>query len=100
MVEAGARLVLGNHDAALTDPAADLNITARRAINWTRPRLDAAQTEFLTRQPLKLREDDLLFVHASAHDSADWIYVTSAARAMPSSVASSTPKRAMSSCGR
>lgn len=84
LVEGGAKLVLGNHDAALTDPDASMNITAKRAINWTRPRLSPEQTAFLTSQPFKHQEDDLLFVHASAHDSKDWIYVTSAQRAMPS----------------
>lgn len=84
LVAKGALIVQGNHDAALSQPDTSMNITARRAIDWTRPRLSPEQLAFLAGLPLKVVLDDLLFVHASAHDAADWIYVTSAQRAMPS----------------
>lgn len=84
LVAQGARIVQGNHDAAVSSPDTSMNITARRAMEWTRPRLSPDQVAFLAGLPLKLVLEDLLFVHASAHDAADWIYVTSASRAMPS----------------
>lgn len=78
-----ARCVLGNHDSALFRRET-LNPVARAALDWTRPRLDAAQTGFLAGLPLTLREGELLFTHASAQAPADWGYVTSAATALPS----------------
>lgn len=84
LVQAGALAVQGNHDAAVSVPDTAMNITARRAMDWTRPRLSPEQVAFLAGLPLKQRIDDLLFVHASANDAGDWIYVTSAQRAMPS----------------
>jgi diadenosine tetraphosphatase ApaH/serine/threonine PP2A family protein phosphatase len=84
LVEAGALIVQGNHDAAVTRPDTAMNITARRAIDWTRPRLSSEQATFLANLPMRQEIDDLLFVHASANDAQDWIYVTSAQRAMPS----------------
>lgn len=84
LVTGGALAVQGNHDAAAVVPDPAMNITARRAMDWTRPRLSPEQTGFLAGLPLLQRLDDLLFVHASANDAGDWIYVTSAQRAMPS----------------
>lgn len=84
LVAAGALCIKGNHDSAIADPKESLNVTARRAIDWTRPLLGAAQKQFLAELPLTLSLDDVLFVHASANDPGDWIYVTNASRAMPS----------------
>ena len=84
LVAAGAICVRGNHDAAVVvdDPA--LNVTARRAILWTRPLMSEAHKAFLAERPLLHRDGDLLFVHASANDPQDWIYVTAENRAMGS----------------
>ncbi len=84
LVGAGAFCIKGNHDSALSDPSEHLNITARRAMNWTRPLLDADQQAFLAALPLRHAEADALFVHASVNDPADWLYVTDATSAMPS----------------
>lgn len=84
LVAQGALAVKGNHDAAISEPDAAMNITARRVIDWTRPRLTEAQKAFLAGLPMNAREGDALFVHASANDQKDWIYVSSAQRAMPS----------------
>ncbi len=84
LVGAGAVCVQGNHDAAVSDPSVSLNGVARKALDWTRQRLDAAQTSFLAALPLTQTLGDVLLVHASANDPAGWIYVTSASRAMPS----------------
>jgi len=75
-VEAGAKAVLGNHDAAAIGSATDLNETARDAIAWTRTQLTDRQRNFLRSLPLTAEDHDRLFVHASAHTPAEWDYVT------------------------
>lgn len=84
LVAAGAIAVQGNHDAAISTPDDTLNVTAKRAINWTRDQLSPDHAAFLAGLPLTHRLNDVLFVHASANDPQDWIYVTSENRAMPS----------------
>lgn len=84
LVAAGAGAVKGNHDAAIAESRPAMNSNALKAIDWTRPRLSPAQRAFLDKLPMTLRLDDALFVHASAHDPAGWIYVTSERSAMPS----------------
>jgi diadenosine tetraphosphatase ApaH/serine/threonine PP2A family protein phosphatase len=75
MVQAGARAVLGNHDAAVLIPSENMNAAASAAIDWTRTRLDAGQRSFLADLPLTVEEGDRLFVHASACAPDTWIYV-------------------------
>ncbi|HKA76641.1 MAG TPA: metallophosphoesterase family protein [Pseudolabrys sp.] len=76
-VESGAIALLGNHDAAIASGTAGMNSVAAEAIEWTRPKLDATQCEFLARLPLTFETDGRLFVHASAHQPHHWEYVTS-----------------------
>ncbi|MGB8813097.1 MAG: metallophosphoesterase family protein [Paracoccaceae bacterium] len=83
LVAAGALCVKGNHDSAIGSTEL-LNANAKQAIDWTRPRLDAGQKQFLADLPLTQSEGDLLFVHASANDPGGWIYVTSDNKALPS----------------
>lgn len=78
----GAVVVLGNHDAAALGGTDDsLNVNAQAAIAWTRNQLGAKQRAFLGRLPLTVRDDDLLFVHASAAAPDEWIYVSGPAEA-------------------
>lgn len=84
LVDAGAICIKGNHDHAVMVEDDALNITARRAIHWTRPLLSDAQKAFLTDLPMTARIEDLLFVHASANAPQDWIYVSSESRALGS----------------
>jgi len=84
LVAKGAICVRGNHDRAVGVPDGALNVNARRVIDWTVNRLNARQKLFLSELPLTVQDDDTLFVHASANDPGDWIYVTSEASAMPS----------------
>ena len=84
LVDAGAICIKGNHDHAVGVEDDALNITARRAINWTRPLLSDAQKSFLSNLPMTARIEDLLFVHASANTPEDWIYVSSESRALGS----------------
>jgi diadenosine tetraphosphatase ApaH/serine/threonine PP2A family protein phosphatase len=83
-VAAGATAILGNHDAAVFDRAADLNDTARITLDWTRDRLGAGQENFLRGLPLTVEAGDRLFVHASAWEPARWDYVTGPAAALRS----------------
>jgi diadenosine tetraphosphatase ApaH/serine/threonine PP2A family protein phosphatase len=78
----GAVVVLGNHDAAVlgrkTDP---LTANAQAALSWTQAQLSEAQLGFLDKLPLIVREDDRVFVHASAAAPEQWEYVTSPGQA-------------------
>jgi diadenosine tetraphosphatase ApaH/serine/threonine PP2A family protein phosphatase len=76
LVEQGALAVQGNHDAATVRGAQpSMRPAARQAVEWTRGRLDAAQLDFLARLPLSQQRGSALFVHANAHDPAQWEYV-------------------------
>jgi diadenosine tetraphosphatase ApaH/serine/threonine PP2A family protein phosphatase len=73
----GAIVVLGNHDAASIDrPTPGLNSLAQISAAWTRLQLGKRQRAFLDGLPLSVREDNLLFVHASAAEPERWTYVT------------------------
>ena len=76
-VEAGAVALLGNHDAAISTGTGGMNHIAAEAIDWTRPRLDRTQFEFLTRLPLTFEDGNRLFVHASANAPERWEYIIS-----------------------
>lgn len=84
LVKDGAICVKGNHDAAVTTPDPAMNPVAKAAIDWTAAQLSDDRKVFLSSLPLTNRMDDMLFVHASANDPGDWIYVTSENRAMGS----------------
>ena len=76
-VARGAIVVLGNHDAAaIGRPVHGMNQQALAAIAWTRRNLGRAQTKFLETLPLTVRENDRLFVHASAAIPDRWTYIT------------------------
>ena len=87
LVAAGALAVRGNHDHAVGDLTERMGRNARRAMDWTRPRLSDAHKTFLAALPLTAALGDLLFVHASADNPADWVYVTSDLAALGSFVA-------------
>jgi diadenosine tetraphosphatase ApaH/serine/threonine PP2A family protein phosphatase len=73
----GAVVVLGNHDAAAIGRGIDsMNSNARAAITWTQAQLGGRQRAFLESLPLAVRDDDSVFVHASAAAPEQWIYVT------------------------
>ena len=77
-VENGAIALLGTHDDAIASGAGGMNAVAAAAVDWTRSRLTAAQSDFLAGLPLTFDDNDRLFVHASAHDPAGWQYMLSA----------------------
>ncbi len=81
----GAVVVLGNHDAAAIGRSTDiLNPNAQAAITWTQAQLGKKQRAFLANLPLTVRDDDILFVHASAIAPEQWIYITGPTEAQES----------------
>jgi diadenosine tetraphosphatase ApaH/serine/threonine PP2A family protein phosphatase len=73
----GAVVVLGNHDAvAIGHSTYPLNPNAQAANTWTQAQLGEKQRAFLANLPLTIRNDDILFVHASAVAPERWTYVT------------------------
>ena len=72
----GAVVVLGNHDAAALGSDIPLSVSASIAMDWTQRQLGEKQRAFLAGLPLIVRDDDIVFVHASAVTPDRWIYVT------------------------
>ena len=69
--------VLGNHDEAVFKDSRDqMNASANAAIEWTKSQLNNEHVNFLKNLPLIIQEEKNCFVHASAHNPADWNYVT------------------------
>jgi len=84
-VAQGAVAVLGNHDAAVVQgPLPTMVEDARRVVEWTRSRLDAAQLDFLATLPMSVVEREILFVHANAWAPKDWAYIMSRMEAVRS----------------
>ena len=78
-VATGALAIKGNHDEAATRGAPpSMRSDAARAVTWTREQLGPAQLAFLAGLPLTLERGHRLFVHASAADPPQWLYVLSA----------------------
>jgi len=83
-VAGGAVAIAGNHDRAIGIERGAMNDIARRAIDWTRGRLDASARAFLAGLPLAVEEEDRLYVHADASAPAKWLYVEDEAMAAAS----------------
>jgi len=75
LVARGAMAVKGNHDDYAIRPQSGMVEHARRAIEWTRDRLEPEARDFLAGLPMSVREDDRLYVHASAHQPETWPYI-------------------------
>ena len=78
LVKSGKALaVIGNHDEAVfKDYSQKMNASANAAIEWTKTQLSPSHIEFLKTLPLIINEDQMCFVHASAHKPAEWNYIT------------------------
>lgn len=75
-IERGALAIFGNHDeAAVTGDGSSMNQYARAAIEWTHKTLDADARAFLTSLPMKIEEDNRLYVHADASAPSEWRYI-------------------------
>ena len=81
LVDKGAVAVLGNHDSAIGNPRAQMNMDAQIAIEWTRGVLGASERQFLAGLPLTVTDGDHLYVHSEASNPPAWIYVTSTVEA-------------------
>jgi diadenosine tetraphosphatase ApaH/serine/threonine PP2A family protein phosphatase len=76
--EGGAVCIMGNHDEAAFKGGGGMTPNARRAINWTAENLGGDHLRFLRALPLTSGLDDMLFVHASAHEPEKWRYIRDA----------------------
>ncbi|WP_341675872.1 metallophosphoesterase family protein [Niveibacterium sp. SC-1] len=84
-------IVQGNHDSAAAGQPELMNDEAAFAIAWTAARLTPAQRDYLAGLPLKVKDPDVTWVHASALEPAAFTYVSSAAEARASLDAADTP---------
>jgi len=77
LVDNGKAIALiGNHDTAcFEDYSQKLNPSALAAIHWTKDQLSESHLTFLKNLPLVHEEENICYVHASAHNPADWNYV-------------------------
>ena len=71
--------VAGNHDHAAIGLLSTqyFNKYAKEAMAWTVNELSGGNIEFLRKLPMKIEEQNILFVHASPHDPESWDYVLS-----------------------
>lgn len=71
---------LGNHDAAVIGKTsvAFFNEWAREAVFWTSGILNPDSRAYLLTLPLRIHEEDCLFVHASPSRPMEWRYLMSA----------------------
>jgi len=93
----GGVVIKGNHDAAAASGvAAGMNEYATKAITWTYDELDDDARDWLRTLPMKVEEEDRLYIHSEAAAPAEWRYVTEAGGAERSLLA--TDKR-LSFCG-
>jgi diadenosine tetraphosphatase ApaH/serine/threonine PP2A family protein phosphatase len=75
LVDDGALVVKGNHDAAIDGQAGYLNRSAAEAIEWTRRALGDAHRRFLAGLPLERREGNAAYAHGSLDQPARWTYI-------------------------
>lgn len=80
------KICLGNHEYAIMDEDFDYQMVkyARKAIRWTRGILGEEIREAISRLPIQIEEDNVLYVHASPDDPIQWKYITNARNAYSS----------------
>jgi diadenosine tetraphosphatase ApaH/serine/threonine PP2A family protein phosphatase len=80
------KICLGNHEDSILDTDYDYQITrhARAAIRWTRSILGEEIKEAIKKFPLKIAEDNVLYVHASPDNPTLWKYITNTGNAYSS----------------
>jgi diadenosine tetraphosphatase ApaH/serine/threonine PP2A family protein phosphatase len=80
----GGSSVLGNHDAAVLDPAlrSFLNAAAQAGVRYSESALSAESLEYLKSLPLTIESaDGYLAAHSSPHKPEEWFYVLEAMEA-------------------
>lgn len=75
LTEEGAMAIQGNHDAMAIQPPAEVRTVGDSTAAWTHRQLTPAQREWMTKLPLTLQQNNVLFVHASVNDPELWRYV-------------------------
>ena len=78
LVDEGAVCIMGNHDVAVCATSSGMSDNARIAANWTRTQLRRPHLDFLAALPMSVRQEDRLYVHASARTPEKWPYIRSA----------------------
>jgi diadenosine tetraphosphatase ApaH/serine/threonine PP2A family protein phosphatase len=78
LIEDGAIAVRGNHDDSAAKTTQSMTSNARVAIEWTRNRLDTEARAFLGNLPMRIEDEDRLYVHADASAPSAWRYVLTA----------------------
>lgn len=73
-------VLLGNHDEAVIDIAKTeyFNPFARIAAEWTNQELTEEHQSYLQTLPYTLELENLLFVHSSPYEPAEWHYIITA----------------------
>lgn len=85
MRDEGALAIKGNHDAAVAgEVSPNMTEGALRAIEWTRTQVSPDQRQFLADLPLTVRNEAILYAHASAAAPERWGYVHDSLRAAAS----------------
>jgi len=71
------KVVIGNHDSAVINQTDILlfNSYARESTEWTRRIISDNNYEYLLGLPLKISENNMLFVHSTPLIPEDWNYV-------------------------
>jgi len=85
MVSKGASALQGNHDNAVSDLQEGLTPDAQVAMSWTRGELGPDARAFLANLPMKIEEENRLYVHANVKPDRRWLYIddrNAAARAL------------------
>jgi diadenosine tetraphosphatase ApaH/serine/threonine PP2A family protein phosphatase len=80
------KICFGNHEYAILDEDFDYQMvkSARDAIRWTRGILSEETREAISRLPIQIEEDNVLYVHASPDDPMKWKYISNARNAYSS----------------
>lgn len=80
------KICLGNHEDAVLDTNYNYQMTkyALEAIRWTRGILGKEIREAISRLPVQIEEDNVLYVHASPDNPMQWKYITNARNAYSS----------------
>lgn len=75
LVDEGAWVVKGNHDAMAVSPPLQVSSVGDSTAAWTHAQLDGKQLDFLGKLPLTIQQNNILLVHASVNEPELWRYV-------------------------
>lgn len=75
LAEQGAVVLQGNHDAMALQPPAQVTVLGDATAQWTHDQLQEVHRAFLAQLPVTAQVEDVLLVHASAHEPRRWHYI-------------------------